>query len=326
MGEPLFPQELEREIFEHTALMHRGTIPTLLRVARRVLTWIEPLLYRVIRVGRGHEHMVQALLNLSKGARTPHFLHKAVHHLALDHVSLDEGTEILRLCTGVINFACSTQLVDPSFVPILAELGVQRLALCLQALFGGAPINLTHSLFRSVTHLDILGVVGVESALAEISALPALTHLCLDPAMPWDVLTKVLEDCPRLELLLVQWSIYNEAQYISAQEPCLYDLRLVIGLYYGYWEEWEAEANGVLVYWAEADDFVARKRRGEIEATRYWIHQEVSRILIGHIDEHTSHNPPTPSDSPERTSEPQLRITPHKSRSDSHTHRQQIIY
>ncbi|KAJ7735669.1 hypothetical protein B0H14DRAFT_2994441 [Mycena olivaceomarginata] len=287
MGEPLFPQELEREIFEHTALMHRGTIPTLLRVARRVLTWIEPLLYRVIRVGRGHEHMVQALLNLSKGARTPHFLHKAVHHLALDHVSLDEGTEILRLCTGVINFACSTQLVDPSFVPILAELGVQRLALCLQALFGGAPINLTHSLFRSVTHLDILGVVGVESALAEISALPALTHLI----------------APRLELLLVQWSIYNEAQYISAQEPCLYDLRLVIGLYYGYWEEWEAEANGVLVYWAEADDFVARKRRGEIEATRYWIHQEVSRILIGHIDEHTSHNPPTPSDSPERTSE-----------------------
>jgi hypothetical protein len=265
--------------------------------------------------------MVQALLNLSKGARTPHFLHKAVHHLALDHVSLDEGTEILRLCTGVINFACSTQLVDPSFVPILAELGVQRLALCLQALFGGAPINLTHSLFRSVTHLDILGVVGVESALAEISALPALTHLCLDPAMPWDVLMKVLEDCPHLELLLVQWSIYNEAQYISAQEPCLYDLRLVIGLYYGYWEEWEAEANGVLVYWAEADDFVARKRRGEIEgtiyssvwrctisdaiiaATRYWIHQEVSRILIGHIDEHTSHNPPTPSDSPERTSE-----------------------
>jgi hypothetical protein len=36
---PALPLELEREIFEKTALMHHREIPTLLRVARRVLVW-----------------------------------------------------------------------------------------------------------------------------------------------------------------------------------------------------------------------------------------------------------------------------------------------
>jgi hypothetical protein len=36
---PAFPPELEREIFETTALMYLGQMPTLLRVARRVLIW-----------------------------------------------------------------------------------------------------------------------------------------------------------------------------------------------------------------------------------------------------------------------------------------------
>lgn len=37
---PVFPPELEQEIFETTALMHPREIPTLLRVARRVLIWL----------------------------------------------------------------------------------------------------------------------------------------------------------------------------------------------------------------------------------------------------------------------------------------------
>jgi hypothetical protein len=37
--DPVFPFELEREIFETTALMHPGSIPSLLRVARRILAW-----------------------------------------------------------------------------------------------------------------------------------------------------------------------------------------------------------------------------------------------------------------------------------------------
>ncbi|KAJ7928326.1 hypothetical protein B0H13DRAFT_2311607 [Mycena leptocephala] len=49
---PAFPPDLEREIFGTTALMYPGEMPTLLRVARRVLIWIEPLLYRVTKQRR----------------------------------------------------------------------------------------------------------------------------------------------------------------------------------------------------------------------------------------------------------------------------------
>ncbi|KAJ7347486.1 hypothetical protein DFH08DRAFT_960803 [Mycena albidolilacea] len=124
-----------------------------------------------------------------------------------------------------------------------------------------------HSVFQSVTHLDAFGG-GMEEALADISALPALTHLCLDPAVPWDALTQVLVKCPRLELLLVQWSVGSKQNYEAAQKPGVYDLRLVIGLYEDYWKDWEDEVKGVLCYWTEADAFVAKKRRGEIERNR----------------------------------------------------------
>lgn len=38
-SDPFFPVELEREIFETAALLYPATIPSLLRVARRVLVW-----------------------------------------------------------------------------------------------------------------------------------------------------------------------------------------------------------------------------------------------------------------------------------------------
>jgi hypothetical protein len=37
--QPSFPADLERELFETTALMYPNTIPTLLQVARRILIW-----------------------------------------------------------------------------------------------------------------------------------------------------------------------------------------------------------------------------------------------------------------------------------------------
>ncbi|KAJ7766721.1 hypothetical protein B0H16DRAFT_1882751 [Mycena metata] len=49
-AEPALPLDLEREIFETAALLYPGTLPTLLRVSRRVLVWIEPLLYRALRI------------------------------------------------------------------------------------------------------------------------------------------------------------------------------------------------------------------------------------------------------------------------------------
>jgi hypothetical protein len=55
----------------------------------------------------------------------------------------------------------------------------------------------------------------------------------------------------------------SKQNYEAAQKPGVYELCLVIGLDGDYWKDWETES--VLCYWIQADAFVAKKRRGEIE-------------------------------------------------------------
>ncbi|KAJ7664499.1 hypothetical protein DFH06DRAFT_1324050 [Mycena polygramma] len=78
-NERVFPPELEREAFETTALLYPGEIPTLLRVARCVLGWIEPLLYRVIHLASNDEPTARALLH-AMSTKPPSFF-RTVRHL-----------------------------------------------------------------------------------------------------------------------------------------------------------------------------------------------------------------------------------------------------
>ncbi|KAJ7615540.1 hypothetical protein FB45DRAFT_935937 [Roridomyces roridus] len=57
------PTELECLIFETTAIRHPGSIPRLLRVAKRVLEWTEPFLYRTIEL-----HIFASDKRVSSGA------------------------------------------------------------------------------------------------------------------------------------------------------------------------------------------------------------------------------------------------------------------
>ncbi|KAJ7458773.1 hypothetical protein B0H11DRAFT_2199360 [Mycena galericulata] len=153
--DPSFPVDLEREIFESAALMHPSEIPTLLRVARRVLIWIEPFLYKTIRAST---HSVIAIK-----AKPAPFLHNTVRHLMLDYTdkpwSQEEARDVLKLCTGVIDFAVDSYFMRPSLLPILADMHIERLSASLEELFGDVPsIDLHHQLFTFVTHLDIFDV------------------------------------------------------------------------------------------------------------------------------------------------------------------------
>ncbi|KAJ7913585.1 hypothetical protein B0H13DRAFT_2004389 [Mycena leptocephala] len=265
--EPLLPVELEREIFEMTAQMYPHEIPTLLRVARRFLIWIEPLLYTILVAS--DQKMVRVLLNARK-SKPPEFFH-AVRHVALlpaGDCSVDDVLQLLRLCTKVTDFGSTQSFTTPALLRILAEMRVQRMALSLNNLFDGS-IDLTHPSFGSVTHLDIFDDDDITLICAQIPTLPALTHLSLDRKTPRDIILTVLANCPRLELLLVLWQFPN--LYKPARFPHVYDVRFVIGQYNTYWDDWNDAAKGLPRLWSRGDDFVARKRRGEIEATCYWL-------------------------------------------------------
>ncbi|KAJ7153888.1 hypothetical protein C8R43DRAFT_443025 [Mycena crocata] len=270
--EPAVPLELQREIFETTALIHPGTIPTLLRVARRVSIWIEPLLYRVIRTGS--ERATAATW------RPPGFLAAAVRHLFLDaHCpwSLTEARDFLKLCPNVMNLAMTGSFSDPSLLPILAGMRLQRLSVCLDHLFGTVErIDLKHPVLSSLTHLDIFDGVppGVELLFAHIPMLPTLTHLSCDSDVLRsgdDIVETLLTNSPHLELVIILWPAWQMDEYNAERNPHVYDVRFVIGVYHDYWDDWEAGARGGSNIWSVADAFVAQKRSGGIEDSRYWL-------------------------------------------------------
>ncbi|KAJ7633874.1 hypothetical protein DFH06DRAFT_1479455 [Mycena polygramma] len=266
---PVFPPELECAIFETMALMYPGKITTLLQVARRVLVWIEPLLYRVIRISDEIPSIPRALLNVM-ASKPPVFFH-SVRHIILEWesetFSQKDAQRLLKLCTGVTTFACNYAWTNSSILPILGEMRVQRLSIALQELFGAAVPDLGHALFHSVTHLDLIGTEGIADLIGDLPKLPLLTHLCLDSDLREELLLSVLADCPRLKLLLVQ-SYYPPGPFTYQ----IHDMRFVLGKCDDYWAEWEASAKGLADFWSEAEDFVIRRRNGEIEATRYWLH------------------------------------------------------
>ncbi|KAJ7635691.1 hypothetical protein DFH06DRAFT_1220217 [Mycena polygramma] len=270
--QPVFPAELEREIFETTAVMHPGQIPALLLVARRVLLWIEPLGYTIIRVTATTSDMLDALRKRMT-SKPPIFFH-AVRHIMLewtDILSSEDIHRLLNLCSRVTSLVIQYRYSDPDLLPVLAHLHLKRLAVHPQRLFGAGTIDFKHPLFHSITHLTLLVAEGVPDALRNIPKLPALTHLSLSPLIPRELLMAVLAECPRLMLLLTQWHASFVVRYEADKIRCVYDVRFVMRMFDDCWVELEANARGLPDFWDEADDFVARKRKGEIEATRYWM-------------------------------------------------------
>ncbi|KAJ7436802.1 hypothetical protein B0H11DRAFT_2109245 [Mycena galericulata] len=171
---PSLPLEMEREIFETAALVHPGEIPTLLRVAHRVLVWIEPFLYKVIPAST---HSLTAIKS-----KPPRFLHNAVRHLLLDFTatwSSEEGRDILKLCTGVVNFAVVAHLSKPVLLPILADMHVWRLSVCLEDLFGLILSICTTNYLCSL----LISISSTQSRTGRLVYVP-ISHRC-PPSPTW---------------------------------------------------------------------------------------------------------------------------------------------
>ncbi|KAJ7705484.1 hypothetical protein B0H17DRAFT_1193157 [Mycena rosella] len=156
-------------------------------------------------------------------------------------------------------------------LPILQKMTqARKWAGHLDKLFGTpAAIDLTHPFFRAITHLDIFETVtDNDMAYVSLAAMSALTHLCLNGQVGEAFSRRVLDDCAHLQVLINMWEEETDAYLprdIAADSP-VSDKRFVVCLYYAdYLKDWEVGARGGLDFWVAADDFVERKRRGEIE-------------------------------------------------------------
>ncbi|KAK7000973.1 hypothetical protein R3P38DRAFT_1801042 [Favolaschia claudopus] len=106
---PVFPPELEREIFEICALSQPPAIITLLLVAQRVKYWIEPLLYRTMALeypNKARRNFTSDFVPSSIRAKTPIFLQQSIRHLAFCKTNDDLDAKadiILAACPRVEN-------------------------------------------------------------------------------------------------------------------------------------------------------------------------------------------------------------------------------
>ncbi|KAJ7053526.1 hypothetical protein C8F01DRAFT_1260510 [Mycena amicta] len=295
--DPRLPRELEREILYTTALLHPSTIPTLLRVARRVQIWVEPLLYRTLRIGKRPSYVSQ--LNAAS-TKSPEFLARAVRCLVLKKrrdYEADSGT--LTLCTGVTGLAAIGGPLN--LLPALSAMPIQRFAgflfEILEVTEESPPEEIAaHPLLRYLTHIDLfdsldplngLSIIGILPSLPSlthlvivqcdqllhhidaISSLPFLAHLginCpdgrLDMMCEW--LEPILKTCRSLRILAM---LTSHEQHSRLQVPeSLCDPRFVLCFWCSWWEGVEDGPN----HWTIAEDFVARKQRGEVDENVFW--------------------------------------------------------
>ncbi|KAJ7489321.1 hypothetical protein FB451DRAFT_1390479 [Mycena latifolia] len=138
-------------------------------------------------------------------------------------------------------------------------------------LFGSlVAIDLTHPFFRTITHMDLndyLSSNGI-SVCARLAEMPALTHLCFHDFNNAEINLQALEQCTLLQVL-VNLRHGVGIDDLTREIPPVTDMRFVVGVYrngWNGWNEWELWARGGTDFWAAADAFIARKRRGEIAA------------------------------------------------------------
>ncbi|KAJ7848400.1 hypothetical protein B0H13DRAFT_2361897 [Mycena leptocephala] len=268
--DPRLPPELEHQIFEIAAHEFPEMIPIFLRVARRIQFWIEPLLYQVILAAGINAASTNAVLAAMDSR--PRTVFNAVRHLYIDssaNLSQDQSQRLLGLCENVVNLALVGNVAEPSILPILAGMRLRQLSVSLHSLFGGPDtVDLNRPLFISITHLKLF-VDNIEHSRvsSHLSALPALTHLCLMDKVAWEVLRDILSTCKPLEVLVNMWATRNGAtrrRLVFAFSRPFADFVFDFALEWfrqGATKGWKAGADGGNDFWAAAENLIARRRR-----------------------------------------------------------------
>ncbi|KAF7377553.1 hypothetical protein MSAN_00177600 [Mycena sanguinolenta] len=285
LPDPVFPVELERVIFEDTAVFYPAAIPALLCVARRVFIWIEPFLFRIIRTDR--KPLADAVLHAMK-AKPASFFDTSVRHVYFklgSHSTQWTETEacaLLSLCPRLHSFGAVAYWSPAALPPILNELhAVRRFSGCLDDIFGHAlAVDLKLPFFQRITHMDVFENFGDVSwnkgrgglqICADLAGLPALTHLCVHRGVHEGLLNHILKECVHLKVLMTKFDVVDHAREHAAAIQITDGRYLVVvtGTDEEYWADWERGARGGMDFWAAADEFVARKRNGEISASSY---------------------------------------------------------
>ncbi|KAF7296094.1 hypothetical protein MKEN_01424500 [Mycena kentingensis (nom. inval.)] len=287
---PRLPPELERDIFELAALLNPECMPPLLLVAHRVKIWIEPLLYRVLRIcfdgipakpTPGKAHRLGSIRKML-ARRDPAFLLANIHH-----ISFTESPSARPGDSGILDVLCVCQGPDskmedlclpptmyhacPSLVDRLAELpNIRRFSGSIIQLIvcAGQPDSFpSHPFFERLTHMNLADRSDPRTTVAErlfthLPDLPNLTHLAFhDNRVGNHACVQVLRECRTLRVFAIVCSSKNGVQIARGRHKELeLDVRFAVLFVADTRWDWEVGARGGLDMWTRAEDIVARKR------------------------------------------------------------------
>ncbi|KAJ6529223.1 hypothetical protein B0H19DRAFT_1193455 [Mycena capillaripes] len=298
--DPILPVDLEREVFETTALMYPKSTPKLLLIARRVKFWIEPLPYRVVCISAPCEpdsDLDESFSALEICEPEPDSLptnefdifysYKEFHHLLkvkpvigsyvrhlafMDNQTAAEITSILSACGAITNLLLFF-VGDEAHLDRLARLPLQRLSVYLQLLFPPpAEKDFGHPLFANITHLDIWYTMRDSKrweSWSKLALIPRLSHLSFhDDHISPAVHRGALKHCKFLKVLAIIYTSRKDLR--RGQTPARADLasdpRFVILLVPDFLGDWETGARGGEDYWIRAEELVQRRRSGETDS------------------------------------------------------------
>ncbi|KAJ7476530.1 hypothetical protein FB451DRAFT_245227 [Mycena latifolia] len=220
----------------------------------------------------------------------PHLFPHSVHHMYLfpvhwtffaarpskDAWSDRELQKVLAACASVTNLFLFGNPTTPLLQPML-EMRPRRLIMLV-----GIPdraVDFSLPFFRHLTHLSLGDIDDPDGAiqpnapqLHNLCRLPVLTHVAfmlteLAPAS--NMLKAILSDSRHLQALLIFGN--DSTAEALAGNPTLHDQRVVILGDSDINGDWYWGIRGHPDMWARADTFIAGKRNGVIEGSRYYL-------------------------------------------------------
>ncbi|KAJ7624418.1 hypothetical protein FB45DRAFT_82821 [Roridomyces roridus] len=297
--ESALPIELEQRIFELAAYTDPLLVPTLMVVAWRVKQWVEPLRYRIViyvwpdlaATGLNGHRSYPLLKDLRPNhlqgrvnrilSTHPTILKNSTRHLCLNQTP---HRDLLHAASSVEDLWLVPDSFHSSLPELLGALTLKRLHCTPATLFSDQWQNasrnhFTHSLFSNVTHLQILLIRSIDAAVETrigLASLPNLTHFAFTDDIFLPEGTTVLGTCQGLRVLVFKLTF---TRFPPLPTELGVDSRFVQMVCAKGIKDWHMGALTGMDFWVRAEEFIAKRRSGEVDCLEYVIPGDESENL-----------------------------------------------
>jgi hypothetical protein len=196
-------------------------------------------------------------------------LRNSVHHLLLLRMLQTVSEFIVSASSAVEDLWISTAEPIAFLLPFIGVLPLKRLYCDLKELFAHkAQIDFGHPSFSRLTHLELFDQRALDSYF-DLVLIPHLTHLAFNIPGFLNILLTLLKMCKSLHVLVLVMLRPGHLSEMIVKHEVLRQLsedpRFVQMFYLEFVDDWKTGALMGSNYWLQVEDFIMRRRSGEID-------------------------------------------------------------